>query len=117
MEINKALKTLIKQELCRFPSSFVSLQCWYYMPVNNVKLLSILPAPRAHPLFCPQKKSSYGTKHIIWQILGLLYQQHIANLHFCFARIQGRKENTWIQRERVALLSLLNRVRGCLTKL
>ena len=34
----------------------------------------------AHPLFCPQKKSSYGTRHIIWQIFGLLYQLHIANM-------------------------------------
>lgn len=69
------------------------------------------------PTLMPTKKSSYGTKHIIWQILGLLYQLHIANVHVCFACIQGHKENTWIQRERVALLSLLSRVRGCLTKL
>lgn len=86
------------------------------MQLNDGKLLSILPTPRASHSSAG-KNPPKDAKGVIWQILGLLYQLHIANVHVCFACIQGHKENTWIQRERVALLSLLSRVRGCLTKL
>ena len=50
----KSISRLIKEELRRFSTGFVSLQCGYHMQMNNVYLSSMLPAHRSPRFFVRQ---------------------------------------------------------------
>lgn len=56
-----------------------------------VKLFSIFHEPKA-PWSFNGNFLSYASKCIMWRILGLVYQLHIAVVH-------GHKKYSWIERE------------------
>ena len=89
------------------------------MQLNDGKLLSILPTPRASHSSAG-KNPPKDAKGVIWQILGLLYQQQIVRPLFLFLlmpastdtkSIVGSRERDWEKAASLSL-SLSDQVRG-----
>ena len=66
---------ILKHELFQISTRFVSQQCWKYMQLDNSSLL--VACTQSPPLVCLPN----GAEHVIWQILGLLYQLQIVPSH------------------------------------